>query len=72
MARRSFQKGWVSNAMRTSRGVVYKIRYRVPAGDGKWIHKTETLYDLKGKRRPATFSKRGSRGCRSERQMRTS
>jgi integrase len=50
MARRSFQKGWVSDGMRTSRGVVYKIRYRLPGGDGKWIHKTETLYDLKGKK----------------------
>lgn len=50
MARRSFQKGWVSDGVRTSRGVVYKIRYRLPGADGKWIHKTETLYDQDGKK----------------------
>ncbi len=50
MARRSFQKGWVSNAKRTTNGIVFRIRYRVPAGDGKWIHRTETLHDLKGKK----------------------
>ncbi len=62
MARRSFQKGWVSNAMRTTRGIVYRIRYRVPAGDGKWIHKTETLYDLKGKKAAGDVLKDRLRG----------
>lgn len=50
MTRRSFQQGYVSNPIRTRKGIVFKIRYRVPASEGKWKHRSETLYDLAGKR----------------------
>jgi integrase len=30
--------------------MAFKIRYRVPGPDGKWKHKSETLYDVSGKK----------------------
>jgi integrase len=50
MTRRSFQQGFVSNPIRTRKGIVFRIRYRVPVSEGKWKHRSETLYDLAGKR----------------------
>ena len=46
----SFQQGYVSEAIRTRRGTVFKIRYRVRAAGGRWKHRTETLYGLTGKK----------------------
>ncbi len=51
MTRRfTFQQGYVSEAIRTRRGTVYKIRYRVRVADGRWKHKRETLCGLEGKK----------------------
>jgi hypothetical protein len=47
---RSFQKGYVSDQIQTNRGIVFKIRYRMRTADSKWIHKSETLYGLGGKK----------------------
>jgi len=49
MTRHSFQNGRVSE-IRTRRGTAYKIRYRVRTTEGKWRQRSETLYDLKGKK----------------------
>jgi integrase len=49
MTRHSYQTGHVSE-IRTRRGTAYKIRYRVRTTQGKWKQKSETLYDLKGKK----------------------
>jgi integrase len=45
----SYQKGYVSDAIRTRRGIAFKIRYRVRTADG-WKHASETLYGLSGKK----------------------
>jgi integrase len=50
VTRLSFQKGYVSDAIRTRRGIMFKIRYRVRAVGGKWKQRSETLYDLSGKK----------------------
>jgi integrase len=50
MTRLSFQQGYVSNPLPTRRGPVFKIRYRIRRADGKWKHKSETLYGLAGKK----------------------
>ena len=50
MTCRSDQKGWVSDAFRTKRGVAYKIRWRIRGAEGKWKQKSETLYGLSGKK----------------------
>jgi integrase len=50
VTRLSFQKGYVSNPIRTRRGIIYKIRYRVRAAGGKWKQKSETLYDISGRK----------------------
>jgi len=50
MTRQSFQQGYVSDPIQTRRGIAFKIRYRVPAADGKWKHKSETLYAVSGKK----------------------
>jgi len=44
------QQGYVSDPIRTRRGLVFKIRYRIPAAGGRVKHKKETLYDLAGKK----------------------
>jgi integrase len=44
------QQGYVSDPIRTRRGTIFKIRYRVPAAGGKIKHRTETLYNLNGKK----------------------
>ncbi len=49
MARSSFQRGFVSDPIRTRSGVVFEIRYRVRNGNGTWKHKSERLHGLKGK-----------------------
>src|SRR5215469_4321980 len=49
MTRHSHQGGHVLE-VRTRRGIAYKIRYRVRTTEGKWKQKSETLYDLKGKK----------------------
>jgi integrase len=41
---------YVSEPIRTRRGIIFKIRYRVPMADGKWKQKSETLYGLSGKK----------------------
>jgi len=48
--RRSFQRGHVSDAIRTRQGIVFKIRYRVRTAGGKWKQKSETLHDLSGRK----------------------
>jgi integrase len=50
LTRQSYQQGYVSDPVRTRRGVVYRIRYRLRTADGKWVHKSETLEGLSGKK----------------------
>ena len=50
MTRQSFQQGYISDPIQTRRGTAFKIRYRILTVDGKWKHKTETLYGLTGKK----------------------
>jgi integrase len=50
VTRSSYQKGYVSNPLRTRRGIIFKIRYRVRAAGGAWKQKSETLYDLSGRK----------------------
>ena len=50
MTRQSYQQGYVSDPIRTRRGLVFRIRYRLRAADGKWMHKSETLENLSGKK----------------------
>ena len=50
MTRRSYQQGYVSEPIRTSHGVAFRIRYRLRNADGKWIHRSETIYGLPGKK----------------------
>jgi hypothetical protein len=47
---RSYQQGFVSDPIRTRDGFKFIIRYRVRTGEGKWRHKSETLYGLAGKK----------------------
>src|SRR6266436_706403 len=49
LIRRSYQQGYVSEQIRTSNGVAFRIRYRLHDADGKWVHKSETIYGLAGK-----------------------
>jgi hypothetical protein len=46
----SFQAGYVSEGIHSRRGVTYVIRYRLRMADGRWKHKSETLYGLSGKK----------------------
>jgi len=46
----SYQRGFVSDPIRTRRGVSFKIRYRVRTTAGGWKQRSETLYDLTGKK----------------------
>jgi hypothetical protein len=55
MTRQSFQQGYVSDPIHTRRGMAFKIRYRVPGPAGKWKHKSETLYDVSGKKAARTI-----------------
>jgi len=50
MTRQSYQQGYVSDPIRTRRGIVFKIRYRVRTAAGKWKQKSESLYDLSGRK----------------------
>lgn len=50
MTRQSYQQGYVSKSISTRLGIVFKIRYRVKSADGKWNHKSETLYGLAGRK----------------------
>jgi hypothetical protein len=50
MSRKSYQKGYVSNPIRTYDGLKFVIRYRVRTSEGKWRHKAETFYGLTGKK----------------------
>jgi integrase len=50
MTRKSFQGGYVSEPIRNRRGLAFVIRYRVRMGDGKWKHRSETVYGLSGKK----------------------
>jgi integrase len=50
MTRQSFQQGYVSQPIHTRQGIVFKIRYRVRMGDGKWKHKSETLHGVVGRK----------------------
>jgi len=50
VTRQSYQQGYVSKPIPTRSGTVFKIRYRVKSADGKWNHKSETLYGLAGKK----------------------
>jgi integrase len=38
MAHSSYQRGYVSDAIRTRKGTAYVIRYRIRKTDGTWIH----------------------------------
>jgi integrase len=50
MTRKSFQDGYVSEPIRNRSGVAFIIRYRVRMGNGKWKHRSETVYGLSGKK----------------------
>lgn len=50
LTRQSYQQGYVSDPIRTRRGLVFRIRYRLRSADGRWIHKSETLENLSGKK----------------------
>ena len=50
MTRQSYQQGYVSNPIRTRRGLVFRIRYRLRTAEGTWMHKSETLENLSGKK----------------------
>jgi integrase len=50
LTRQSYQRGYVSDPIRTRRGLVFRIRYRLRTVAGKWVHKTETLENLSGKK----------------------
>jgi integrase len=50
LTRQSYQQGYVSDPIRTRRGLVFRIRYRLRTADGKWVHKSETLQNLSGKK----------------------
>jgi integrase len=50
VTRQSYQQGYVSEPIRTRRGIIFKIRYRVPMAEGKWKQKSETLYNLPGRK----------------------
>lgn len=50
MTRQSYQQGYVSDPIRTRRGLVFRIRYRLRTADGTWMHKSETLENLSGKK----------------------
>jgi integrase len=50
LTRQSYQQGYVSDPIRTRRGLVFRIRYRLRTADGKWVHKSETLENLPGKK----------------------
>lgn len=47
---RSYQQGYVSPPIHTRRGIVFRIRYRVRTGEGKWTHPSETLYGLSSRK----------------------
>ena len=49
MTRQSFQKGYVSEAIRTRQGIIFKIRYRVRTPTG-WKQRSETLHGLTGRK----------------------
>lgn len=50
MTRKSFQEGYVSEAIRNRRGIAFVIRYRLRMADGKWKHRSETVYGLSGRK----------------------
>ncbi len=50
MTRQFYQRGYVSEPVRTQRGTKFVIRYRVRTGKGKWKHRSETHYGLTGKK----------------------
>jgi integrase len=50
LTRQSYQQGYVSDPIRTRRGFVFRIRYRLRTADGNWTHKSETLENLSGKK----------------------
>lgn len=50
MTRKSFQEGYVSDAIRNRHGVAFVIRYRLRMANGKWKHRSETVYGLSGKK----------------------
>jgi integrase len=59
VTRQSYQHGWVSNPIRTQRGIAFKIRYRVRTAEGKLKHKSETLHNLPGRKAaPAILEQR--------------
>jgi len=50
MTRKSFQAGYVSDPIRSRRGVAFIIRYRLRMANGLWKQKSETLHGLSGKK----------------------
>ncbi|HEV3039710.1 MAG TPA: hypothetical protein VHA33_18220, partial [Candidatus Angelobacter sp.] len=50
LTRSSFQRGYISEPIRTWSGIVFVIRYRVRQADGTWTHKSERLHGLEGKK----------------------
>jgi len=61
--KKSFQQGFVSEPIRTPRGVKFVIRYRVRSTDGTWQHKAETLYGLSGKKAARAILSQRIREC---------
>jgi hypothetical protein len=66
MTRSSFQRGFVSNPIRTRSGIVFEIRYRVRTGDGTWKHKSERLHGLDGKKAARAVLEEKLRGASIE------
>ena len=50
MTRKTFQQGYVSDAIRNRHGIAFVIRYRLRMADGKWKQRSETVYGLSGKK----------------------
>lgn len=55
MTRQSYQHGYVSKPIRTRQGIAFKIKYRVRTVQGKWKQKSETLYELTGRKAAQTI-----------------
>ncbi len=67
MTRQSFQKGYVSQAIHTRQGIVFKIRYRVRVLSGRWIQKAETLHGVVSRKAARAVVERRIRDAATQR-----
>lgn len=58
MNRKSFQSGYISDPVETSRGIRVVIRWRARRPGGRWKQRSETLYDVSRKVAQATLRDR--------------